>query len=123
MGNLTAEEIVAKINSGATKLNLRLTQQQQHFSFSHPQITDTGIGDEGVKTICEALKSNTSLKGLYLTMAQQQRFSFPHSQITGNEIGAEGCKAIGEALKSNTSLTKLDLEMTQHQQHFSFSHP
>ena len=35
MENPRIEEIVAKINGGATKLNLRLIQQHQHFSFSH----------------------------------------------------------------------------------------
>ena len=75
-----------------------------------------------MKTICEALKENTSLKELNLWETQQQQhFSFPHPQITGNKIGDEGVKAICEALKTNTSLTELNLSVTQQQQqHFHF---
>ena len=75
-GKLTAEEIVAKINSGATELNLELIQQQQqqqHFSYLHPQSTGNGIGAEGGKAIAEALKTNTSLTKLYLSVTQQQQ--------------------------------------------------
>ena len=71
---LMTEEIVVKINSGATELNLELTQQQQqqqHFSFPHPQITDNQIGAEGGKAIAEALKTNTSLTWLDLSTTQQ----------------------------------------------------
>ena len=91
------------------------------FISTYSQITGNQIGAEGGKAIGEALKSNTSLTELNLTVAQQQQqhFSFSHSQITGNQIGDEGGKAICEALKTNTSLTELNLTMTHQQQHFS----
>ena len=63
-GKAIAEAL--KKNTSLTKLDLRLTQQQQHFPFPHSQITENKIGADGGKAIGEGLKTNTSLTKLDL---------------------------------------------------------
>ena len=83
-------------------------------------ITWNEIGVEGAKAIGDALKTNTSLTQLDLSLTHNTNETTPHHitshhlilSSTGNNIEPEGAKAIGEALKANTSLTKLDLGLT-----------
>lgn len=76
MEKLSAEEIVEEINSGATELDLEVTQRNKHiiplliFIF---RIADNGIGAEGCKTISKALKASTSLTKLNLALMQQDK--------------------------------------------------
>lgn len=57
-------------------------------------ISSSGIGDEGVKTICEALKNNNTLKVLGLNA----------SKFSGGEIGPQGAMYLAEMLSVNASL-------------------
>ena len=66
------------------KINLTTQNLQQN-----------NIGDEGIKELTEALKTNTTLTTLNL----QQK-----------NIGDEDIKALAEALKTNTTLTTLNLQ-------------
>ncbi|MCD6035114.1 MAG: family protein 3-like [Rickettsiales bacterium] len=57
-------------------------------------LNDNKVGDEGVKALAEALKTNKTLTTLYLDW---------------NKIGNTGAEALAEALKTNKTLTALDL--------------
>ena len=76
------------------------------------------IGDTGITSLSEALKSNTTLIKLYLGGENKRRHQrhtstihfFPFLLIsTDNWSGETGVTSLSEALKSNTTLTKLDL--------------
>jgi Ran GTPase-activating protein (RanGAP) involved in mRNA processing and transport len=67
--------------------------------------TDNNIGDEGAKSIVEALKHNSTLQSLNFYSTELTFHHFvTHSGTTGNNIGDEGAKSIAEALKHNTTL-------------------
>ena len=61
-------------------------------------ISSNGMGDDGVKPICEALKQNSSLKVLDLN-ARYTR---------GGEIGPQGAKYLADMLSVNGALTKIE---------------
>ena len=74
---------------------------------------DNGIGTEGVKTISESLKINTSLTDLNLGSDEKiwnEKEKMKWNERIGNYIGYEGAKRISESLKINTSLTTLNLD-------------
>ena len=61
------EPLLSHSRQTPRSLNLVLKViQQQHFSFSHSQITANKIGDEGCRAIAAALEANTSLTQLDL---------------------------------------------------------
>ena len=78
---------------------------------------DNNIGDEGVKTLGEALRINTSLTRLYLNSDEEIRDKIWHERTKvmiqwewkENNIGPEGVKSLSESLKINTTLTELNL--------------
>ena len=74
---------------------------------------DNKIGYEGVKTISESLKINTSLTTLNLGCDEKiwnEKEKKWNEAWVGNQIRDKGAKTISESLKINTSLTSLDLE-------------
>ena len=74
------------------------------------------IGDairgKGAKSLCEALKVNTTLKTLNLACENktQTNKKGTEERMIGNEIGDEGAKVMSEMLRVNTTLTELNLE-------------
>ncbi|KAF9945675.1 hypothetical protein BGZ72_001106, partial [Mortierella alpina] len=58
------------------------------------ELPDNSIGNEGVKALAEALKTNSTLTTL---------------DLGHNSIGDDGVKTLAEALKTNKTLTNLDL--------------
>ena len=82
--------------------------------------TDNSIGETGVKSLSESLKSNTTLTQLNLSGEDKRKkahkrhpstiHSFPfHITSTGSIIGERGAASLSESLKSNTTLTELNL--------------
>ena len=68
-----------------------------------PTLTDLrlvgkNVGDDGAKSLAQALQTNTTIKNLYLT---------------GNHISDDGAKAFAQALQTNTTLQLLDLHNNQ----------
>ena len=115
-----------KSNARLTKLILtgddkRKKTHQRHPSIKHyiHILTDNQIGDAGVKSLSESLKSNVSLIKLDLcckdkkdtpkTSINNSLFSFLVTS-PANEFGDAGATSLSEALKSNTILTKLLLK-------------
>ena len=82
--------------------------------------TDNSIGETGVKSLSESLKSNTTLTELNLSSEDKRKkthkrhpstihsFSFLILS-TGNNIGDTGVSSLSESLKSNTTLNTLNL--------------
>jgi len=75
---------------------------------------DATLGDEGAKTFCEALRTNSRLTSLelmwknffaWLALMRKKRVF----KSTANRIGIEGAKCLCELLRTNSSLTSLDL--------------
>ena len=103
-------ECIKKMEEGATELDLRrILQWYTHKSTfkSFFIIIDKYIGDEEVKEIAEALKTNTTLT----------KIDLPNNNWSGfrglrdyNDIGDEGAKVLAEALKINTTVTEINLE-------------
>ena len=60
----------------------------------HLVLADNQIGSEGVISLSEGLKRNTTLKSLFLQ---------------GNPIGEDGVRALVELLKVNKSISKIDI--------------
>lgn len=76
--------------------------------------TDNRIGDEGAKSLCKALKTNTTLTKLSLESKQsddERKKSLFHfnSFEKANEIRDSGTAALCEAFKTNTALTSVNL--------------
>ena len=80
--------------------------------------TENYLGDEGAKSLGDALKLNTALAKLNLRCEYKR--NIPMTSInkplfsvlikpTVNHIGDTGATSLGEALKSNTTLTELNL--------------
>ena len=78
-------------------------------------MTDTGIGNEGVKTISETLKGNTSLTKVCLKSKKRKNCIRKGKKrkrtqfMAENDIGVEGAKALSEMLAVNTTLKHLSL--------------
>jgi len=64
-------------------------------SLTELDLSYKNIGDDGVKSISDALRKNTSLITLYLTK---------------NDIGDDGVKSLSNTLHENTTLTELILD-------------
>ena len=83
--------------------------------FFHIQQTGNKIGDNGVISLGESLKTNKTLVTLNLCCESKWKRGERKMPINicvfpkGNLIGSAGAKAIGEALKVNTTLTRLYL--------------
>ena len=65
------------------------------------------IGVEGVKALCNALKVNSSLNGIYLGSwkmkdGQNREDCEQGNEITGNTIGDNGIKSLCDVLETNT---------------------
>ena len=85
----------------------------------HIVSTGNNIGDTGVTSLSEALKSNTTLTKLNLYCENKRKKTHKrhpsaiHSFIlftsTANDIEETGATSLSKALKSNTTLTELDL--------------
>ena len=79
------------------------------------ELTDNWIGEEGVKAMCETLKTNTTLQSLNLDCKNEKRGEKIEKKgeemqlFAGNEIGDDGAKAMCEMLKVNTTLISLNL--------------
>ena len=76
------------------------------------------IKSDGAEFIGEALKTNSTVTQLDLSMMPSERNSvylFIHLFFTNkyNSIGSDGTKAIAEALKTNTHITRINFENTQ----------
>lgn len=77
------------------------------------------IKSDGAEFIGEALKTNSTVTQLDLSMMPSERNSvylFIHSFFftnKDNSIGSDGTKAIAEALKTNTHITRIIFENTQ----------
>ena len=89
--------------------------QQYILSFLTPKYTVNNIGDTGVKSLSEALMTNTTLTDIDLrgkhdgnqfVLIQNHHF---YSNKTENIIGETGVASLSEALKINTALSILDL--------------
>ena len=89
--------------------------QQYILSFLTPKYTVNNIGDTGVKSLSEALMTNTTLKDIDLrgkhngnqfVLILNHHF---YSNKTENIIGETGVASLSEALKINTALSILDL--------------
>ena len=88
---------------------------------------DKLIGDEQVRALGDALKTNTTLTELWL-LSEQKRERLQGSTAREQDkldcmrfwkacnFGVEGARALGDALKTNTGLIKLDLQ-GEHQDH------
>ena len=104
-------------------VNIKETTRKRHLSAIHfsTLIKSTGneIGNTGVKSLSDALKSNTTLTELYLwgehkrNNTQMASINSPHFSIlnksTDNEIRKKGAASLSDALKSNITLTRLIL--------------
>ena len=114
-----------KANTTLTKLDLegegkkkqheKDIYQQYILSFLTPKYTVNNIGDTGVKSLSEALMTNTTLtdidlrgkhEGNQFVLIQNHHF---FSNKTENIIGETGVASLSEALKINTALSILDL--------------
>ena len=79
--------------------------------------TGQGLGDEGAKSLSEALKTNTTLQSLHLEREQGESaedgwiadISNNQHKQAENWFGDEGASALSEALKTNTTLQSLNL--------------
>lgn len=81
------------------------------------------MNDEGTRTLCEALKANTTLTTLIFECVQQWQNDKNHEgeylktlmdmAKTANNVGVEGGKALSEVLKVNTTMTALKLDGEQ----------
>ena len=72
------------------------------------------MSSDGVKAICEVLKTNTSLTSLNLRCkgkrnGKKEKEKKSDDWLTDNGVGAEGAKALSEMLKVNTTLTSLNI--------------
>ena len=103
------------------------TKERRHTNGVHQQFTHflifatvNSIGDAGVTSLSESLKSNTTLTKLYLRVEDKRKkthkcnpstiHSFPFSSHqTDSNIGERGATSLSEALKSNTTLTEVNL--------------
>ena len=116
-------------NTTLTRLDLRCKCKRsntQMVSINKPlfsvliKSTANPIGDTGMTSLGEALKSNTTLTKIDLggkhkrNITQMASINNPLFSIfiksTGNSIGDTGAKSLSDALKSNTTLKQLDLE-------------
>ena len=87
-------------------------------------LTDNNIGDEGCIMLSESLKSNSTLKELYLTSDEiiKVKKSFLNDLLSlYNNIGVEGSSALGEALMHNSTLKRLDLVRSKRKRQYFFS--
>ena len=78
--------------------------------------TENNIGDRGVTSLSESLKSNTTLTQLILGCEYRRRQKISINSLdsflfssTDNKIGDTGVTSLSESLKSNTTLTALGL--------------
>jgi hypothetical protein len=95
-----------KILKQNTQTELDLMNRRKYLLFLY---LFSGIGNEGVKTLAEYLKSNSSLQILKLA----SKFKILNEGVlifTVNVIGAEGATVLSKYLKSNTSLQRLNLD-------------
>ena len=92
--------------------------------------TDNGIGAEGCRALCEALKNNDTLTKLNISCnetfaGQNSVASSEHlKSYTGNNIGIDGCRMIVGVLETNISLVDVDLAREKRRQEktvFGFS--
>jgi hypothetical protein len=72
-------------------------------------LTDSQIGDEGVRALAEALKTNKTVTSIYLGRKKCVCFCSIDIAHAGNQIGFEGATALAETLKTNKTLTLIDL--------------
>ena len=76
-------------------------------------MTDNWIGETGMKSLSESLKTNTTLTKLDLSCKHTQKALkcsfFFHSLYTGNDVGNRGATSLSDALSVNTTLTHLDI--------------
>jgi len=83
-------------NAGNGNSNARI----MHFILQHNDwikeldLSNNGLGDDGIKEICEGLKDNKSITRL---------------NLSSNHFGEEGAKALSEALTKNSSIEELDI--------------
>ena len=73
--------------------------------------TDDNVGDDGISTLSNTLKANTTLTSLVLDSKEEwkKEKEMKNNEITDSVIGDDGAKAIGETLKVNTTLTSLSI--------------
>ena len=69
------------------------------------------IGSSGATSLSEALKVNSSLTQLGLTMSLKDQLIIIESHSIYNNIGDSGTRSLSEALKVNSSLTQLNLRV------------
>jgi hypothetical protein len=95
-------------------------------SLHEMQIVDlyaADIGDDGVKTLSNALEENTTVTEINLgwngigdegvsalAKALEENSTVTRIDLWSNEIGAEGVAALADALKVNTSVTAIRLD-------------
>ena len=72
-------------------------------------IGENQIGDEGVASIVEVLKTNATLITLDIGNILYLIFIMYNIIIGGNYIGDQGAASIAEALKTNATLTTLNI--------------
>ena len=85
-------------------------------------MTDNQIGDDGVKSLSEMLKLNTTLTNLSLDSEWEKKRNTKKNGLTScvfiwfsdNGIGNEGAKALGDSLKTHTILKTLWLPSEIH---------
>lgn len=84
------------------------------------------IGDNGIITIAEALKTNVVLKNIDLRSSSigdpgaiaianllQKNTTISNINLYGNNIGDDGVVAIAEALEKNTAVTNINLQLNK----------
>eukprot|EP00754_Rhynchopus_humris_P035644 Rhum_TRINITY_DN17182_c0_g1::Rhum_TRINITY_DN17182_c0_g1_i1::g.165443::m.165443 len=97
---------ILNIDAGSPKLalssqtlaaqgSLAVAHALAHSKFSHIELCNCYVNDEGCRAICEALKGNTFLK---------------HLNLSGNNFGSESADHLRDLLLGNTSLESLLLE-------------
>ena len=117
-----------KSNTTLTQLNLssehkrnntRMASTNNQLFFISIKSTGNTIGETGVISLIDALKSNTTLTQLSLSCSHKRNNTRMASinnplfsifiKSTDNYIGDTGATSLSDALKSNTTLTELDL--------------
>lgn len=71
---------------------------------------ENNIENEGLESVCNALRNNTRITQLNLSRIKIPRLLFEsHHFISDNKISQTGIKALSEMLAANASITELNI--------------
>ena len=91
---LKCNSVLSELDLYGGEMNMKNKQRSKNRVKNEQGWIDNNVGDEGVRAICDALKSNSSLSRL---------------NVGANRMGESGAKSVSELLKCNSALTELSL--------------